>query len=228
MSDDNVQSWEVDFVVGYANHGKQLPRTKEEYCARLHISGDAATRISDYIGPLMAVYAPEQEECQIFYDESYPAASEAASSALAIAQSAVHGHEYGDIVQAIKDIDSAASEERERLQKIIRDGIDAEVETLAHDLDQAQKVLDGLNPLQERTPGDFDALKPCRVTLTSFHAAEQITLDDLNLNLAQLRFRASLVSPGSAVWLALQIRIEECEAIDDRMVYHLRRPEGVA
>ena len=86
----------------------------------------------------------------------------------------------GEIVQAIKNLDQATSdEERQKLQKTIMDTIDAEVKTLDDDRKQLQEVLNGLTPFMQLTVQHNHALSNYSGTLDNIVSTKGNTLLDL-------------------------------------------------
>ncbi|KAL1673599.1 hypothetical protein EV122DRAFT_282874 [Schizophyllum commune] len=205
MSSDTTSPSEIDILLRYVQAGMRLPMTAEEYCTRLQISGDAASKVSGDIGPLVAIYSLAHNESLTCYTDTYPATVGTASAILTEAQRVTQGLEYGEIVQAIKDLDNASSEEeRQKLQKIITDSIDSEVKTLDNDRKQAQEVLYGLDSFRELTGQHNEALKYYNITLDNISASEECTAHELTTTLEGLLEAAH---SGNA---ALQDQIADC------------------
>ncbi|KAI5822533.1 hypothetical protein K523DRAFT_421989 [Schizophyllum commune Tattone D] len=205
MSSVTTSPSEIDILLRYVQAGMRLPMTAEEYCTRLQISGDAASKVSGDIGPLVAIYSLAHNECLTCYTDTYPATVGTASAILTEAQRVTQGLEYGEIVQAIKDLDNASSEEeRQKLQKIITDSIDSEVKTLDDDRKQAQEVLYGLDSFRELTGQHNEALKCYNITLDNISASEECTALDLKSTLEGLEAAQS----GNA---SLQDQIADCK-----------------
>ncbi|KAL1727112.1 hypothetical protein EV714DRAFT_275951 [Schizophyllum commune] len=213
MSSDAIQPSDIDLLIQYVHAGMRLPMTEEEYCTRLKVSGNTANKISSDIGPLVAIYSPASNahsECLTFYIDTYPATCMIASAILIEAQRAILGSEYDEIVQAIKNLDQATSdEERQKLQKIIMDTIDAEVKTLDDDRKQLQEVLNGLTPFMQLTVQHNHALSHYNGTLDNIVSTEGNTLLDLQSTLDHLRAQAA--QTGGAEYAALLVQIADYE-----------------
>ncbi|KAL1687747.1 hypothetical protein GGG16DRAFT_116647 [Schizophyllum commune] len=206
MPSDTISPSDINILMQYVQAGMQLPTTAEEYCTRLQISGDAASKVSGETGPLLAIFSPAHNECLTYSTETYPATIRTASALLSEAQRVIQGPEYGKIVQAIKDLDGASSEEeRQKLQRFITDSIDSEVKTLDDDCKQAQEVLDGLDLFGQRTGQHNGALKDYKGTFDDIFASEKNTAEDLKTTIEEL---SAAAQSGNA---ALQDQIADCE-----------------